>query len=502
MDWINDELHRKLKSGAEYEGLIPKYQGVKHNFESATKLSDTYETLKYMASWVQKYHHQMSRVAPKLKKSTTQQTVNSIYEFLYWHFQYKLDGSLQQLYSPSAAWHYRKTGFDCKTFSLLASCILTELGIDHSFRKVQQAGIMPGLWSHVYVIVHDKGTDRVIDATKQPNSEVRYLKKYDLKMQNLKHIGLAAPSRARGLGNFPKPAFNGLGNSPKTPAGLGNTNNQTTTPSTSGTSSSFNNLIKNIDLSKIKSLFKGIDCIGGSSYTDTFLNKNIASFTALFNGFTNEINTAKNQNNYTALANTIAKYNATAALIFETYTKKKAEKSWNSCSGANFNATLKVAEFYVLTATALNGWMQTYFTVGNSVGNFTISNQGWEKNGEYWGMHLIPYVNVTKPIYTLSYKQAAPNFVLTEYLLEATTNKNFNLPQFLQTLGNVAGAVSGGGNTIPEYSGGGGSTNGGGFTPKSTSSGTTTFLAVAGVAAAAVFFIAPKFKDGKLVTGK
>jgi hypothetical protein len=495
MNWINAELHRILKPGGQYEGLIPKYQGVTHNFESPKKLSDTYETLQYMASWVQKYHHQMSRIAPMLKRGSIQQTVNAIYEFLYWHFQYKLDENLQQLYSPSAAWHFRKEGFDCKTYSLLASCILTELGISHSFRKVKQAGIMPGSWSHVYVIVHDKNKELVIDATKKPNTEVNYIEKYDLKMQNLKHIGLAGTSNFKGVG-FPKPAFNGLGFNPSDARGLGNT---TTTSSTS----SFSNLIKNIDLTKIKSLFSGIDCIGGSAYTDGLLNGNIATFQKLFDAITVEINTAKNANNYSLLANSVAKFNATAALILETYTKKKAEKSWNSCSGANFNATIKVAEFYVQTAIALNGWLSTYFTIGNSVGNLTLTNQGWEKGTEFWGMHIIPYINVTKPIFSLSYKTGSiPNFVITEYLLEATKNKNFDLATFLQTLGTVAGAVSGGGGgNFPVSDNGSGGTPPG-SNPKPSSSGTGTFLAVAGVAAAAVFFIAPKFKDGKLVTSK
>jgi hypothetical protein len=196
MSSIDAMLYRPLKSGNEYNGLIPPYTGLEYKFDKETDNSTTYDTLKYMAEWSNKYAYQMKRIAPLLKGRTIQETANKIYQFLYSHFQYKLDGSLQNLYSPSAAWHFRKTGFDCKTYSLLASCILQNLNITHSFRMVQQAGIMPGEWSHVYVIIPDNNTEYVIDATTHTNKQVSYTKKYDYVM---KHLGLASPA-VYGLG--------------------------------------------------------------------------------------------------------------------------------------------------------------------------------------------------------------------------------------------------------------------------------------------------------------
>lgn len=190
MSSIDAMLYRPLKSGIQYNGLIPPYQGQEYNFDKDTDNSTTYDTLKYMAQWSNKYAYQMKKIAPLLKGATIQETANKIYQFLYKHFQYKLDGSLQNLYSPSAAWHFRKTGFDCKTYSLLASCILQNLNIKHSFRMVQQAGIMPGEWSHVYVVVPDNSTEYVIDATTHTNKQVSYTKKHDYSM---KHLGLASP---------------------------------------------------------------------------------------------------------------------------------------------------------------------------------------------------------------------------------------------------------------------------------------------------------------------
>ena len=196
MSSIDALLHRPLQSGIQFDGLIPPYKGTAYSFDKESDNSTTYDTLKYMAEWSNKYAYQMKRIAPLLKGRTIQETANNIYQFLYHHFQYKLDGSLQNLFSPSAAWHFRKTGFDCKTYSLLASCILSELKITHFFRMVQQLGIMPGEWSHVYVIVTDNNIEYVIDATTHTNKQVSYTKKYDYVM---KHLGLASPA-VYGLG--------------------------------------------------------------------------------------------------------------------------------------------------------------------------------------------------------------------------------------------------------------------------------------------------------------
>jgi hypothetical protein len=127
-----------------------------------------------------------------------QETVNNIYSFLYNHFQYKIDAQLQNLYAISAAWHFRDKGFDCKTYSVLASSILQTLQIPHAFRMVKQGGEKPNDWSHVYVVVPNGNSHYVIDATIHSNHEVSYTQKYDY---NMEHRGLASPLKN----------FNGLG---------------------------------------------------------------------------------------------------------------------------------------------------------------------------------------------------------------------------------------------------------------------------------------------------
>ncbi|WNM19271.1 hypothetical protein [Flavobacterium capsici] len=195
MNVVDALLYRKLKKGDQYEKLIPKFENVVKKFDKPSDNSNTFDTLEYMAQWSKKYSWQFSKVAPLLKGKTLAETCRNIYNFLYNHFQYKLDGEAQNLYSPSAAWHYREKGFDCKTFSMLAQMLLDNLKIDCSFRQVQQS---TPFWSHVYVVVPEGNKLHIIDATTHNNKEVFYTKKYDKKM--MYHRGLASPLQFTGLG--------------------------------------------------------------------------------------------------------------------------------------------------------------------------------------------------------------------------------------------------------------------------------------------------------------
>ena len=214
---VNRICRRRLRPGLQYEGLITGHLNKEVFFEKEGQLSDTHDTLEFMARWVGKYADQTRRIAPMLKGKNLGQTVDNIYRFLYDHFQYNLDAQLQNLYAPSAAWHYRKTGFDCKSFSILASCILTNLSIDHAFRMVSlpdtdfvRYGAIPD-FSHVYVVVPDNSRYYVIDATRHENKEVGFIRKHDRPMKVLKHRGLAAPVQLMGLGSEVKPHLMGLG---------------------------------------------------------------------------------------------------------------------------------------------------------------------------------------------------------------------------------------------------------------------------------------------------
>lgn len=425
---INRILHRQIKPGYQYEGLIPKYKGIQHDFDKAGN-SDTYDTLKFMVQWVEKYHSQMSRIAPKLKGSTIESTVKNIYEFLYWHFQYKLDESLQQLYSPSAAWHFRKTGFDCKTFSILASCILTELGISHSFRKVKQPALMPNDWSHVYVIVHAKNKNYVIDATSHTNTEVVYLEKYDIM---LKHRGLASPFQPQYQNDVAFPNFTGLacscgGENYIDPTGLG------------------------VPFGDIKSIFSGIDCIGGSGFEKKYYENNIKLMNNYFNELVDLLNVDVRNNNTAAIGNKVANFKGFSKMLEQAFIKGLASKSWNSCSKANFNGCIKAARFFSNTCSvALDGWLNTYLTKGVQSGSLTFKNSkslttGYETGTGFWGTSAggENTVSIEEPIFNYTLKtNSIPNFEINQYLLDAHTSNSFNLIAFLQKLTRVSQIIS------------------------------------------------------------
>lgn len=215
---VNRKLYRKILSGIQFQALMPHFQYKIHYFDKEQDNSNTFDTLEFMAQWTNKYASQMSKIAPLLKARTLKETIDNIYKFLYWHFQYKLDGNVQDLHSPSSAWRNRKTGFDCKTYSILAGCILTNLKIPYSFRMVQ---LSEPKWSHVYVVVPNGDNYFVIDATKHQNTEVNFSKKFDKIMI---HRGLANPLQNTMLG-CPGNVSCACSGKPLAVSGLGNPQN-------------------------------------------------------------------------------------------------------------------------------------------------------------------------------------------------------------------------------------------------------------------------------------
>jgi len=172
---------RAIKPGTQYNDLITSSQ-----CESEFKGNgDTYRSMNLIKEFIEDYSYQVSKLAPLLKGKSLPETVNNIYDFLYWHLQYKADGAAQEIRSPQCAWHSRDRGTDCKSFSVFAGAILRELGIPFSIRKIQQPGDPTGVFSHVYIIVPQKNKPHlVIDATKHENTESIFINKYDIKMKH------------------------------------------------------------------------------------------------------------------------------------------------------------------------------------------------------------------------------------------------------------------------------------------------------------------------------
>lgn len=180
--------YRPLLTGAGFSALIPSSQG------TYTPAGEGYTNLsiKLMDSTAKTYSHQAAGIAPKLQGESLEATCRNIQHFLYNHFQYKADTHTQLLRTLSRAWADRNDGIDCKSYSLIASQILLQLGIKHYFRKIKQAnnGTKPAgyetEWSHVYVVVpHNQingslnGGYYVIDGVIDLNTEPDFINKKD-----------------------------------------------------------------------------------------------------------------------------------------------------------------------------------------------------------------------------------------------------------------------------------------------------------------------------------
>lgn len=196
-------LYRPLRSGREYEMLFPKSD------RTSTALGEgmTDFSILHMHEMVEEYSWQVEKVAPLLQKRSLADTCGEIHDFLFNHFQYKADDADQMLRSPQRSWADRKDGIDCKSYSILASCLLRQMGYSHYLRKIKQPGYEPNDFTHVYVIVpidQQSGSLAkgyyVIDGTIDETDEPAFVSFKDEFMSGLPHYKLNGPRTRRGMG--------------------------------------------------------------------------------------------------------------------------------------------------------------------------------------------------------------------------------------------------------------------------------------------------------------
>ncbi|MFL0077011.1 hypothetical protein [Tenacibaculum maritimum] len=179
---INTLLQRSIKSGIEYDHLMP--------FSDCSSVllttGDTKAAIDNMAIWSHKYKHHTKDLANAVFKGLPlHKLCKELHSFLYNHFQYKLDGYDQKLRSPACSWASRKNGIDCKSYSIFASTVLSNLGVSHYLRRVIQN--QGEGFSHVYAVVpKDQVTNNLskgyytIDGTLQITDEVNFFEKDDV----------------------------------------------------------------------------------------------------------------------------------------------------------------------------------------------------------------------------------------------------------------------------------------------------------------------------------
>ncbi len=199
---LNQLSQRSIKSGKEYNNLIPKTY-CKGSFSGKGDTSFSVEEIAYM---IEQYYWQMEKVAPLLLSSSLNNTSDNIHKFIYWHFQYWADDKTQNLRSPACSWHTRKKGIDCKSYSILAGSILKCLGINFYIRQIKQATYYPEYFTHVYIIVPHNQTSNslndgyyVIDGTINPSIETMIVAKKDKFMSGLRHMRLNGVAPVNGV---------------------------------------------------------------------------------------------------------------------------------------------------------------------------------------------------------------------------------------------------------------------------------------------------------------
>lgn len=164
---------RNIKTGKQFENVVPAPKNRKVFLGSG----DTFTSLKVMRKVIFETLNETEQLAKQLAGKTIQETVDNIKEFIYWHIQYLQDETEQLIHSPAHTWSVRSTGVDCKSYSIFASSILTNLKIANSLRQIKQVAYNSEYWSHVYVVLPND--DLVIDGTVSYNSEPTYLEKFD-----------------------------------------------------------------------------------------------------------------------------------------------------------------------------------------------------------------------------------------------------------------------------------------------------------------------------------
>ena len=167
---------RSIKSGTEYNQYF-NLNGIEGNEITLIENGNVEQTISEMKKMVKKTLSQTQRIALKLKGTNRLETARNIWNFVYQHIQHKKDHPLrEQLRTPLRTWRDRSTGVDCDCYSIFISTILTNLGIDHSFRIAAYGNG----FQHVYVMVPNNGSEIIIDCVADKfNYEVPYTKKKD-----------------------------------------------------------------------------------------------------------------------------------------------------------------------------------------------------------------------------------------------------------------------------------------------------------------------------------
>jgi hypothetical protein len=171
--------NRKLKSGVEYNHLIPQAE-VKTL--TVRKNAEVKDTVAFIPRVVKETLYQTEKLAPLLLGNSVHDTCKNIWHFVYEHIAYRKDKEgYEQIRSPARVWHDRKSGVDCDCYTTFISSLLMNLQIPHTLRITKYNKPQ---FQHIYPIVPiGNGKYITIDCVvEQFNYEEPFSQKQDTKM--------------------------------------------------------------------------------------------------------------------------------------------------------------------------------------------------------------------------------------------------------------------------------------------------------------------------------
>ncbi len=463
MDYDN-MLYRSLAHGTEYNNLIPK---PKYNKVLIGEGNTDY-SIKEMAELVQESSHECQLLAQKLQASSLKDCIANVKDFAYNNFQYHADDADQMLRTLAYSWWVDKiTGIDCKSYSIIVSSLLTEMGINHYIRKIKQPGFAPTEYTHVYVVVPmDQQTNLLqngyytVDGTLKTDIEPAFVGTKDKFMPGLQHYKLNGA-----LDVFSSNQANG---------------NQ---------SIDFSSIIKKISISSLRNVYSQFYCgLVQSAYGYDLLEQQITKLNTFFHEIIVSMANNISKANYKELANDLSDFLGYSECLYSGSNLVDGYGDWNSCTTDNLHAFEAAARFYRFTVyEALLAYINKYFdkTVAGkySYTNVGLENQGWvfvEIEGHPWTPE-IEYYNLI-PKYGLT---TIPAFEFTQPLVDAVSHP-LDLPKFLNSLSTTITLIKtvtnpgNAGNAGNEGNGNGGNIDSN--LPPSNTTSTAGFGWVAGIA--------------------
>ncbi|CAM3968183.1 hypothetical protein FLCU109888_11495 [Flavobacterium cucumis] len=420
-------LIRPLKNGNEYNSLFPTPKEKKVRLGKG----DTHTSIELIIKWALENNHEVKLVATKLQKGSLSETCFAIHDFLYNHFQYEADGEAQLLRSPAYAWKHRYEGIDCKSYSVIASCILLQLGVAHYIRKIKQPAYMPESFTHVYVIVpvnQDSGSLKngyyTIDGTLKSTREPSYIDKKDFFMDKLEHFGLK-----------------GLRSTPESPDN----------PYNESDPSWLENIAGELSFDGVKDYFNTpISCWGGSAFSGDRANAEQEKIGLYFENVLTKINEAVRAQNMALLSSSFNQFEGILFTALKAYAAKQSE-GWNKCTADSIIRMQKTLEFYQkIVHVGLVAWLQKYFEMSIISTKVYRNNVDFERiDPAFFFTYTDPNVTYTSNVQSFKLKSGVsqiPAFEFTPYVEQASANpSSFNAETFLQGLSTVLVSFAGGG---------------------------------------------------------